>query len=82
MPESFTTDIQQRAYRAMLKLQPDQLEYLERFLYPGKSLQVEESYHTLTGCLLEPVIARYWIDCKKIPVKKPARKALPYTKTY
>ena len=68
MSESFSAEIQQRAYQAMRKLHPDQLEHLETLLYGRRGLDIENAYHTLTGHLLEPVIARYWIDCKKIPL--------------
>lgn len=72
MPESFNVDIQCRAYNSMLKLRADQIEHLETKLNGGsKGLEIEEAYHSLTGMLLEPVIARYWLDCKKIPLKNP-----------
>lgn len=71
MPESFTIDIQQRAYNAMLKLQPDQVEYLNTLVFTKRGLAVEEAYHKLTGMLLEPVIARYWIECNQVVLKNP-----------
>lgn len=66
--EAFGEDVRERAYKAKIKLHPDQLEYLQTLLYSQNSLAVEEAYHKLTGHLLEPVVARYWISCKKIPL--------------
>ena len=71
MPESFTIDVQQRAYNARLKLQPDQVEYLNTIVSTKRGLAIEEAYHKLTGTLLEPVIARYWIDSRHVVLKNP-----------
>lgn len=72
MSEAFNIDVQQRAYNAMLKLHPDQVEHLNSIVSTKRGLAVEEAYHKLTGMLLEPVIARYWVECKQVVLKNPA----------
>ena len=61
MPETFDLAIQQRAYNAAMKLSPNQVEHLNTLIGCNRGLVMEEAYHSLTGTLLEPVIARYWI---------------------
>lgn len=72
MSEAFNIDVQQRAYNAMLKLHPDQVEHLNSIVSTKRGLAVEEAYHKLTGMLLEPVIARYWVERKQVVLKNPA----------
>lgn len=61
MCESFNLDVQQRAHNAAMKLSPNQVEHLNTLIGCNRGLVIEEAYHSLTGTLLEPVIARYWI---------------------
>lgn len=68
MSESFNSDVQLRAHNVCIKLTADQIEYLENFTHGKSSLAIEEAYQKLTGDLLEPVIARFWLSCRKIPL--------------
>ena len=72
MGESFNIGVQQRAYNAMLKLRPDEVEYINSAVSTKNGLRVEEAYHKLTGMLLEPVIARYWIEHMQVVLKNPS----------
>lgn len=68
MAEIFDVAVRTRAYNAAIKLRADQLEYLQTLLNGRPStVAIEEAYEKQTGQLLEPVIARYWNDLKKIP---------------
>lgn len=72
MAEAFNLAIQRRAYNAILKLRSDEVEYINSVISTKNGLRVEEAYHKLTGMLVEPVIARYWIDCGHVDLKKPS----------
>lgn len=61
MAETFDLAIQQRAHNAAMKLSPNQVEHLNTLIGCNRGIVMEEAYQSLTGTLLEPVIARYWI---------------------
>lgn len=72
MAEYFDVEVRVRALNMAYKLRADQLEYINTFLgsKDTTSVQVEETFDRLTGFLLEPVIARYWMDNKKVVLQK------------
>lgn len=69
MAETFDLDIQQRAHNAAMKLSHNQVEHLNTLIDCKRGLVMEEAYHSLTGTLLEPVIARYWIANNGVVIK-------------
>ena len=63
MTECFDSAVRVRALNAAHKLRADQVEYLNTTINKNtSSVDLEEAYEKQTGMLLEPVIARYWID--------------------
>lgn len=69
MPERFDSEVRVRALNAARKLRTDQLEYLNTTINKNtSSVDLEEAYEKQTGMLLEPVIARYWIDNLRVVI--------------
>ena len=63
MADVFDSEVRVRALNAARKLRADQVEYLNTIIHKNtSSVDLEEAYEKQTGMLLEPVIARYWID--------------------
>ena len=69
MPERFDSEVRVRALNAAHKLRADQVEYLNTTINKNtSSVDLEEAYEKQTGMLLEPVIARYWIDNLRVVI--------------
>lgn len=69
MPDVFDSEVRVRALNAARKLRADQLEYLNTTINKNtSSVDLEEAYEKQTGMLLEPVIARYWIDNLRVVI--------------
>lgn len=69
MPDVFDSAVRVRALNAAHKLRADQVEYLNTTINKNtSSVELEEAYEKQTGMLLEPVIARYWIDNLRVVI--------------
>lgn len=69
MPDIFDSAVRVRALNAAHKLRADQVEYLNTTINKNtSSVDLEEAYEKQTGMLLEPVIARYWIDNLRVVI--------------
>lgn len=69
MPDVFDSEVRVRALNAARKLRADQVEYLNTTINKNtSSVDLEEAYEKQTGMLLEPVIARYWIDNLRVVI--------------
>ncbi len=69
MSEAFDSTVRVRALNAAHKLRADQVEYLNTLINSKtKGITLEEAYEKQTKVLLEPVIARYWIENKRVVI--------------
>ena len=69
MADVFDSEVRVRALNAARKLRADQVEYLNTILHKNTaSIDIENAYEKQTGMLLEPVIARYWIDNLRVVI--------------
>ena len=69
MADIFDSAVRVRALNAAHKLRADQVEYLNTTINKNtSSVDLEEAYEKQTGMLLEPVIARYWIDALRVVI--------------
>ena len=69
MADVFDSEVRVRALNAARKLRADQVEYLNTLINKNTaSIDIENAYEKQTGMLLEPVIARYWIDNLRVVI--------------